>query len=230
MNRSHTGTGSLLVRVLVFPGVRPLDVSGPVEVFMSANDFGGRYRLSMVSVGGDGVTTSAGTRLHVDGAAEDARETSDVLLIPGGPGWKQMLKDDTLLEVVRGLDAKSRCTVSVCTGAFLLAAAGLLDGRRAATHWRHTRELAMRYPAVRVEPDAIFVKDGRMMTSAGVSAGIDLSLALVEEQSGADVAREVARDLVVFMQRPGGQSQFSVRARAPHIRQEMLRRVLDAVA
>jgi transcriptional regulator GlxA family with amidase domain len=166
----------------------------------------------------------------VDAAAADARATSDVLIVPGGPTWEQMIKDDDLLDVVRQLDATSRRTASVCTGAFLLAAAGLLDGRRAATHWRYSGDLALRYPAVRVEPDAIFVQDGRVMTSAGVSAGIDLALALVEEHWGAGVARAVAKDMVVFMQRPGGQSQFSVHARASHGRQEMLRRVLDTVA
>jgi transcriptional regulator GlxA family with amidase domain len=230
MNHQHAGTGSLLVTIFVFPGVRLLDVTGPIEVFTSANEFGGRYRLNMVSADGTQVTTSAGTRLSVDMAIEDAHETSDVLVIPGGPGWEQMIKDDVLLDIVRRLDANSRRTASVCTGAFLLAAAGLLDGRRAVTHWRHSRDLALRFPSVRVEPDAIFVQDGKVLTSAGVSAGIDLSLALVEEHCGAEVARAVAKDMVVFMQRPGGQSQFSVRARAPHTRQEMLRRVLDAVA
>ncbi|MFI9844906.1 GlxA family transcriptional regulator [Nonomuraea sp. NPDC051941] len=230
MNLKHAGTGPLLVTIFVFPGVRLLDVTGPIEVFASANEFGGRYRLNLVSADGNEVTTSAGTRLSVDMAVEDAHETSDVLVIPGGPGWDQMIKDDALLDIVRRLDANSRRTASVCTGAFLLAAAGLLDGRRAATHWRHSRDLALRFPAVQVEPDAIFVQDGKVLTSAGVSAGIDLSLALVEEHCGAEVARAVARDMVVFMQRPGGQSQFSVRARTPHTRQEMLRRVLDAVA
>lgn len=133
------------------------------------------------------------------------------------------------MEVVRQLTEQARCTASVCTGAFLLAAAGLLDGRRATTHWREASQLALRFPAVQVEPDAIFVQDGPVMTSAGVSAGIDLSLAIVEQRHGAQVARAVARDLVVFMQRPGGQSQFSVRSQAPHARHEMLRQVLDAV-
>ncbi|MBO3680324.1 GlxA family transcriptional regulator [Streptomyces sp. NEAU-YJ-81] len=230
MNHKHAGTGPLLVTIFVFPGVRLLDVTGPIEVFASANEFGGRYRLNMVSADGNEVTTSAGTRLGADMAVEDVHETSDVLVIPGGPGWDKAIMDDALLDIVRRLDAHSRRTASVCTGTFLLAAAGLLDGRRAATHWRHARQLALRFPTVHVKPDAIFVQDGRMMTSAGVSAGIDLSLALVEEHWGAEVARAVAKDMVVFMQRPGGQSQFSVRARAPHTRQEMLRRVLDAVS
>ncbi|MYS23333.1 transcriptional regulator, AraC family with amidase-like domain [Streptomyces sp. DvalAA-14] len=230
MHHPHTGTGTLLVTLFVFPGVRLLDVTGPIEVFSSANEFGGRYRLNIVSADGTEVTTAAGTRLSVDMPVADLRETSDVLVIPGGPDWERMIKDDALLDIVRRLDANSRRTASICTGALLLAAAGLLDGRRAATHWRQSRQLAQRFPAVRVDPDAIFVQDGKMMTSAGVSAGIDLSLALVEEHCGAGVARAVAKDMVVFMQRPGGQSQFSVRARVPHTRQEMLRRALDAVA
>ena len=223
------GTGPFTVRVLVFPGVRLLDVTGPIEVFTSANDFGGRYRVQVVSEGGRDVVASGGTRLGADLSVDDARQPCDVLIIPGGPEWERVIKDDALLEVIRQLNAKARCTASVCTGAFLLAAAGLLDGRRAATHWRHAGQLALRFPAVRVEPDAIFVQDGPMMTSAGVSAGIDLSLAVVERHYGAPVARAVARDMVVFMQRPGGQSQFSARSQAVHTRHEMLRHVLDAV-
>ena len=156
-------------------------------------------------------------------------EPCDVLIIPGGPEWERLIKDDRFLDVVRQLTERARSTASVCTGAFLLAAAGLLDGRRATTHWRDAGQLALRFPAVQVEPDAIFVQDGPVMTSAGVSAGIDLSLALVEKHYGAPVARAVAKDMVVFMQRPGGQSQFSARSQAPHTRNEMLRRILDAV-
>lgn len=230
MNPKHTGTGPLTVTVFVFPGVRLLDVTGPIEVFTSANEFGGHYQVRTASEDGAPVVTSAGVSLSADLAVDDVHEPYDVLLVPGGPEWETLIKDDALLDVVRRLDEKARRTASVCTGAFLLAAAGLLDGRRAATHWRHTRQLTLRFPSVRVEPDAIFVRDGRILTSAGVSAGIDLSLALVEDHYGAEVARAVAKDMVVFMQRPGGQSQFSVRARAPHTRQEMLRRVLDEVA
>jgi transcriptional regulator GlxA family with amidase domain len=227
---NRAGMGTRTVTVFVFPGVRLLDVTGPIEVFASANEFGGRYRVQTVSEDGADVITSAGTRISADLAVADVREPSDVVVIPGGPEWETLIKDDALLDVVRRLHDHARCTASVCTGAFLLAAAGLLDGRRAATHWRQARQLALRFPSVRVEPDAIFVRDGRMMTSAGVSAGIDLSLALVEEHYGAQVARSVAKDMVVFMQRPGGQSQFSVRSQVPHSRREILRRVLDEVA
>ncbi|MFD3452002.1 GlxA family transcriptional regulator [Streptomyces sp. NPDC058691] len=230
MNRKRPGAGPLTVTVFVFPGVRLLDVTGPIEVFATANEFGGRYRVRIVSEDGAEVVTSAGTRLSADLSVEDVREPSDVLVIPGGPEWETLIKNDGFLDSIRRLNENSRCTASVCTGAFLLAAAGLLDGRRAATHWRYSRQLALRFPSVRVEPDAIFVRDGQMMTSAGVTAGIDLALAVVEDHYGADVAREAAKDMVVFMQRPGGQSQFSARCQAPHTQQDMLRRVLDAVA
>lgn len=223
-------TPTFTVRVLVFPGVRLLDVTGPIEVFTSANDFGGRYQVQLVSEDGLDVVTSGRTRLGADRAVDDVDDQPcDVLMIPGSPEWERLIKDDAFLSVVRRLTENARCTASVCTGAFLLAAAGLLDGRWATTHWRDAGQLALRFPAVQVEPDAIFVQDGQLMTSAGVSAGIDLSLAIVEKHYGAQVARAVARDMVVFMQRPGGQSQFSVRAQAPHTRHEMLRHVLDAV-
>jgi transcriptional regulator GlxA family with amidase domain len=229
MNRGQPGARPLTVRVFAFPGVRLLDVTGPIEVFTSANDFGGRYRLEVVSADGLDVITSGGTRLGADLSVDDVREPCDVLIIPGGAEWEKLIRDDAFLEVVRQLHGRARCTASVCTGAFLLAAAGLLDGRRATTHWRNASQLASRFPAVQVESDAIFVQDGQLMTSAGVSAGIDLSLAIVERHFGARVARAVAKDMVVFMQRPGGQSQFSVRSQAVHTRHEMLRHVLDAV-
>ncbi|WP_406433672.1 DJ-1/PfpI family protein [Streptomyces sp. NBC_00631] len=230
MKDRPSGRKPLSVTVLVFPGVRLLDVTGPIEVFSSANEFGGRYRVRTVSPDGADVVTSAGTGLRVDLAAEEVRDVSDVVVVPGGPEWPSLVKDDALLDAVRALDARSRRTASVCTGAFLLAAAGLLDGHAATTHWRFTDQLALRYPRVTVATDALFVRDGHIMTSAGVSSGIDLSLALVEEHLGADAARATAKDMVVFMQRPGGQSQLSVRTHTPRPRQEILRRVLDAVA
>ncbi|MFJ4845523.1 MULTISPECIES: GlxA family transcriptional regulator [unclassified Streptomyces] len=230
MNHKRPGAGPLTVTVFVFPGVRLLDVTGPVEVFTTANDFGGRYKVRIVSEDGADVVTASGTRVGADLSVDDLGEPSDVLVIPGGPEWEKLVKDDGFLDVVRRLNENSRCTASVCTGAFLLAAAGLLDGRRAATHWRYSQQLALRFPSVEVVPDAIFVRDGHVMTSAGVTAGIDLALAVVEEYHGADVARATAKDMVVFMQRPGGQSQFSARCQAPHTQQDTLRRVLDAVA
>ena len=149
--------------------------------------------------------------------------------MPGAPDWEGAAADATLVGEVRRLAGLAGRTASLCAGAFTLAAAGLLDGRRATTHWELAGALAERYPAIVVDPDPIFIRDGRVITSAGISAGIDLALVLVEEDLGARVARTVAQHLVVFMQRPGGQSQFSVRARAGGTSHEVLRPVLDAV-
>jgi transcriptional regulator GlxA family with amidase domain len=138
-----------------------------------------------------------------------ARAALDTLLVAGGPGVHAAAADPALLDWVRARARRARRVASVCTGAFLLAAAGLLEGRRAATHWMHCAELARRFPGIRVEPDPIFVRDGAIWTSAGVTAAIDLALALVEEDAGRSLALAVARHLVMFLKRPGGQAQFS---------------------
>jgi len=203
-----------VVEVLVYPAVQLLDVTGPVQVFASANDIvadaGGTppYLLRVVAKGGQRVIASAGIELASKplpriGAA------LDTLMIAGGPGIETASTDLALVKWVRGRANAARRVASVCTGAFMLAASGVLDGRRAATHWSCCAELARRFPAVRVESDPIFVRDGPIWTSAGVTAGIDLALALVEEDLGRDVALAVARYLVVFLKRPGGQAQFS---------------------
>jgi transcriptional regulator GlxA family with amidase domain len=215
--------------VVAYDGVRLLDVTAPVEVFATAAGQGGAYTVRVCSPDGAAVTTSAGLRLQVEGAAAD---TGDVhtLIVPGSPDLPRRPWPQGLAEAVGALADRSERVASVCTGAFVLAGAGLLEGRRATTHWRHVALLARAHPGVRVEPDAIYVRDGRVLTSAGVSAGLDLALALVEEDEGSALAREVARDLVVFLQRPGGQSQFSVAARTSRPRGDVLRPVLDAVA
>jgi transcriptional regulator GlxA family with amidase domain len=203
-----------VVDVLTYPAVQLLDVTGPVQVFASANDFvaqagGARpYRLRVVAQGGAGVTASAGVALAA-GPLTRPGEAIDTLLVAGGEGAEAAAENPILVDWVRERGAQARRVVSVCTGAFLLAAAGMLDGRRAATHWMYCRKLAQRFPAVQVEPDPIFVRDGPVWTSAGVTAGIDLALALVEEDLGRSVALAVARYLVVFLKRPGGQAQFS---------------------
>ncbi|MFF7244095.1 GlxA family transcriptional regulator [Embleya sp. NPDC008237] len=217
------------VAVLGYDGVRLMDVTAPLEVFGTAERLGGAYTLTLCSPTGAPVTTSAGTRLVVDAAATEI-DGAHTLVVPGSVDFPHRAPSAELLEAVTALAATSGRIASVCTGAFLLARAGLLDGRRAVTHWRHTAVLARRYPSVSVEPDAIFVRDGSVYTSAGVTAGIDLALALVEADEGADLAREVARDLVVFLRRPGGQSQFSVPSRARAGADDPLRPVLDAVA
>jgi transcriptional regulator GlxA family with amidase domain len=151
---------------------------------------------------------SAGLELAT-GPLPSIGEPIDTLLVAGGEGAETASADPALIDWVRGRAAEARRVASVCTGAFVLAAAGLLDGRRAATHWKYCNSLAERFPAVRVEPDPIHVCDGGVWTSAGVTAGIDLALALVEEDLGRSVALAVARYLVVFLKRPGGQAQFS---------------------
>ncbi len=203
-----------VVDVLTYPAVQLLDVTGPLQVFASANDHvtinGGAqpYALRVVARGGHGVTASAGLEFAA-GPLPAIGEALDTLIVAGGEGAEAAAEDPALVDWVRQRATQARRVASVCTGAFLLAAAGVLDGRRAATHWMYCARLAQRFPAVRVEPDPIFVRDGPVWTSAGVTAGIDLALALVEEDLGRTVALAVARYLVVFLKRPGGQAQFS---------------------
>ncbi len=200
--------------MLAYPSVQLLDVTGPVQVFASANDHvteaGGvpPYALRIVAQGGRGVTATAGLEL-VAHPLPRVGAALDTLIVAGGEGAQAAAEDPVLVDWVRARAGQARRTASVCTGAFLLGAAGVLDGRRAATHWLYCAELARRFPAVRVEPDPIFVRDGSVWTSAGVTAGIDLALALVEQDLGRSVALAVARYLVVFLKRPGGQAQFS---------------------
>jgi transcriptional regulator GlxA family with amidase domain len=219
------------VVVVVFDGVRLLDVTGPLEVFSEANEHGAAYRLRMASLGGADVRTSSGVRLGAEMALEDIEpgDGTRTLLVPGSPDVNATIRNEPLLEQIRRLAAHAGRTASVCAGAFALAAAGLLDGRRAATHWDLADRLARLYPRVEVDRDSIFVRDGRIITSAGVTSGIDLALGLVEEDHGADLARTVAKHLVVFMHRQGGQSQFSVRLRAGAQRNEVLRQLMDEV-
>jgi len=200
--------------LLVFPSVQVLDVTGPLQVFASANDLiagaGGRpaYDLQVVARGGARVTTSAGLKLSTL-PLPLAHAAVDTLMVAGGGGVEAAAADPVIIDWVQARAKRARRIASVCTGAFLLAAAGLLDGRRAATHWSYCAELSRRFPKVRVESDPIFVRDGSVWSSAGVTAGIDLALALVEEDLGPTVALAVARYLVVFVKRPGGQAQFS---------------------
>ncbi|MER7708079.1 helix-turn-helix domain-containing protein [Kitasatospora sp. NPDC097605] len=216
------------VGFLVFDAVTLLDVSGPLEVFHQAGRLGHPYRTVLVSPRGGTVTASNGAALADTVAPGDAGPL-DTLVIAGADHLAAEGPDDGLLAAARALVGEERRVASVCTGAFVLAALGLLDGRRATTHWRHVATLARRHPRVRVEPDALHVRDGRFHTGAGISAGIDLALALVEHDHGADVARGIARELVVFVQRPGGQSQFSAALATPPVRGELLRTLTEAV-
>lgn len=211
------------VLVVLFDGVQSLDVTGPMEVFAGASKFPGvRYELRTASLDGAPVRTSCGLTLVPDGSLAGA-PAPDTLLVPGGPGTRA--PDPALVDWLRVHGPLPERLVSVCSGALLLAAAGQLDGHRVTTHWNVCDTLARAHPAVRVDPEPIFVRDGRIATSAGVTAGIDLALALVEEDHGRDVALTIARHLVVFLRRPGGQSQFSAQLKAQTARREPLREV-----
>jgi transcriptional regulator GlxA family with amidase domain len=222
------------VALVIFDGMALLNVLGPAEVFDAANRvLGGRpsYRLLVTSSDGRAVRSAPGLRIATDVALAHVKARGlDTLLVAGGMNIRDVRSDARLLEQLRRLSAGARRTCSVCTGAFLLAEAGLLDGRRATTHWAFCAELDRSYPEVSVEPDRIFVRDGATTTSAGASAGIDLALALVQEDHGAAVARTVARWLVVFLQRPGGQSQFSERLSLPTTTNAHVRALLDDIA
>jgi transcriptional regulator GlxA family with amidase domain len=213
------------VAVLVYDGVQLLDVAGPIEVFDAAQ----QYELIVASPDGGDVLAGR-TRLGADVSFAGLPRELDTLVVPGAPDWRTAVADTRLVGVVADCAARSRRVASVCAGAFLLAAAGLLDGRRAATHWELAADLALHYPAVRVDADAIFVADGDVHTSAGITAGIDLCLALVQADHGPELARDVARHLVVFMQRPGGQAQFSARLDLAVTANPTLRGVLDGIA
>ncbi|MBF4571903.1 DJ-1/PfpI family protein [Herbiconiux sp. VKM Ac-1786] len=216
------------VALLVFDDMKLLDLAGPAEVFAEANHFGADYRMSMVSVDGRDVRTSMGMRIPVDFSAA-SRGSFDTVVVTGGEAFPAGEVTEALASAAVSMSERAARTASICTGAFVLAAAGLLDGKRATTHWHHTRELAQRYPGIRVQPDAIVVEDDATYTSAGVTAGIDLALTLLEQDEGAEVARGVARALVVYLRRDGGQTQFSDSLLAPVGEASLLRVVVSAV-
>jgi transcriptional regulator GlxA family with amidase domain len=204
------------VAILAFPGVQSLDVTGPLEVFAGAQtliEASGRadrgYDVLILSRDGAPLRTSSGLTIvpHGDFAHTPAR--LDTLIVAGGSGSHEASVDRATIEWIARTSERARRTTSVCTGVFLLAAAGLLDGRRATTHWAAAAELARRHPAVRVDPEPIFLRDGDVWTSAGVTAGMDLALALVEEDLDREAALTIARHLVLFLRRPGNQAQFS---------------------
>lgn len=214
------------VLIVLFEDVQSLDVTGPMEVFTGAGHFaravGDEYRVRTASLDGGAVRTSSRLTLVPDSSLAEA-PAPHTLLVPGGNGTRA--PDPALIAWLREHGPRAERLVSVCTGAALLADAGLLDGRRATTHWAYCESLARRHPKVTVEPDPIYVRDGNVATSAGVTAGIDLSLALVEEDLGREAALTVARHLVVFLRRPGNQAQFSAQLSAQTARREPLREV-----
>jgi transcriptional regulator GlxA family with amidase domain len=217
--------------LVTFPDTTLLDVVGPSEVFHSANELGASppYELGVASAGGGPVRASSG--LVVDTVPiGGVRGPVDTLMTTGGTGVRAAAQDAALVAGVARLAGGARRVTSVCTGTFLLAAAGLLEGRRVTTHWGRAAALARQFPTLDIDPDRIFIRDGSVWTSAGVTAGIDLALALVEDDHGPDLAREVARWLVVFVQRPGGQGQFSSHVAVPAPRRGDVRQVLDTIA
>jgi transcriptional regulator GlxA family with amidase domain len=203
-----------IVLFVAYPGVGLLDLTGPFTAFWSASCFmrqrGGRtYERRLATVQGGAISTGAGLTVMSESLASFDAAQVDTLIVPGALDMNALLADRALIEWLAIYAPRARRICSVCRGTFLLAEAGLLNGRRVVTHWQAVDTLRTRYPAVQVEPDAMFVHDGEIWSSAGVSAGIDLALALIEEDCGRDIAMSVARQLVVYMRRPGGQTQFS---------------------
>ena len=199
--------------IVAVPPVRPLDVMGPAEVFGDANRLPGgdpAYAVEIVSASEERlIATHIRTSLLGDQTYRECRGPFDTVLVAGGDGAQYARFEPAFLDWLREQCGRARRFSSVCTGALVLAKARLLDGRRATTHWNWCGELARDHPLVRVDPDPIYVKDGNCYTSAGVTAGIDLALALVEEDMGSALALQIAQMMVVFLRRPSGQSQFS---------------------
>jgi transcriptional regulator GlxA family with amidase domain len=190
---------------LIYPNYLLLDLAGPMSAFALANRFSDErlYRTQVVSVGGGSISNSFGMAVETSALK---RRSFDTLIVVGGARWPMRLPD---INSIQRASSKIRRLASVCTGAFVLAQCGLLDGRRVTTHWRRAAELQREFAAVRVESDSIFIEDGHIWTSAGITAGIDLALAMIEEDYGASIALQVSQELVVYYRRPGGQSQFS---------------------
>ena len=206
----------LRIALLAYPGVQGLDLSGPLELFSRANqvlrDEGRQhpgYAVSVLGTETGPMAASSGFRFLADATWCNWHGPIDTLLVIGGLGMRRLLEDRPLLAWLRRTASRVRRYGAVCTGSFVLAEAGLLDGRRVCTHWTGTAELAARYPRLHVEPDRLWVRDGNIVTSAGVGAGMDLTLALIEEDLGADVALALARMMVLYVRRPGDSSQYS---------------------
>lgn len=216
------------ITFLAYDGIQALDLTGPYEVFHGANGALAelapgrhRYELRVVSLDGGAVTTESGLPIGTEALAAGA--PLHTLVLPGGFGARAAAGDERVVAAVGELAGRAERVVTICTGAFLLAASGAADGRRMTTHWAYASALRQRFPAVTVDADPIYVRDGRIWSSAGVTAGIDLALAVVEDDHGVEIAQVVARWLVMFLRRPGGQTQFaapvwSERAVTPPIR------------
>jgi transcriptional regulator GlxA family with amidase domain len=224
------------VVIVTFPDLQPLDVVGPHEVFavatrVAAATATGRpdaYRLTLVSADGEPVRSESGLQICTV-PLDDVKGRIDTLLMPGGGGVQAARHDENLLSFIRSASARSRRVATVCSGAFLGAQAGLLDGRRVTTHWSAAEKLSQDYPAITVDADPIYIHDGKYWSSAGVTAGIDLALALVQEDMGVEIAQTVARWLVMFLHRPGGQTQFASPVWVPRAERSTIRAVQTLV-
>lgn len=219
------------VVIVAFPDVQLLDIAGPSSVFTTAsrlvNPQRPSYRVEIAALKPGPVVTQGGVQLQATVSLDRIRGPIDTLLIPGSESLIAPGSEPELPPRLRQLASRSQRVASVCTGSFLLARAGLLDGKKATTHWLGCETLQRQHPRCEVLPDQIFVRAGRIWTSAGVTSGIDLALALVEEDLGREVAREVARLLVVYLRRPGGQSQFSVQMASQWASREPIREVQE---
>jgi len=222
-----------IIAILALPNVQLLDVAGPLDVFAEANVQAGAdiYALRVVGTSAGTVRCSSGTRIMVDAViGQDSRERIDTLLAAGAPNAAGLAPDVGLLNWLNEIIPSVRRYGSVCSGAFILAKAGLLNGRRVTTHWAQAEQLARSFPKITVDADAIHVRDGRLRTAAGVTAGLDLALALVEEDLGREIAKKVAAQLVMFFKRPGGQAQFSRKGEAAPVGRSALQEVQRWVA
>jgi transcriptional regulator GlxA family with amidase domain len=203
----------LTIAVPIYRHIQSLDATGPGQVFGTANQMIGReaYRVKFVATKAGAIKTTAGFSLHADALKDVTPKSVDTLIVPGGDdeGVRAAIADKQLMEWIAITARSARRACSVCSGAFLLAATGILKGKRVATHWSATKDLARAFPDIDVDGEAIYVTQGKCWTSAGVTTGIDMALALVEADLGRDVATAVARQLVVYMRRPGHQTQFS---------------------
>ena len=218
--------------LLGFDGVAALDITGPYEVFslpsyLAQDKTVPPYRIVLLADQPGPVRSASGLSLIADASWRTFHDKVDTLLICGGPEMKPQQSNRQLLAWLRTMARRTRRIGSICTGAFLLAAAGLLNNRRATTHWGEVQRLAKEYKSTTVDPDAIYVKDGHVYTSAGITAGMDLALALVEEDLGREIALAVARMLVLFLKRPGGQSQFSTQLQAQAVEGKRLTDLLS---
>jgi len=220
------------IAIAIHEGVQALDVSGPVDVFAEANNFlegDDQYRTVLVAADRGPLRASNGMRLLADLIFEEAVGGFDIILVAGSPSFPDVKPDSRLIEWMKDAPWRASLYGSICTGAFVLGYAGLLDDRQVTTHWQNAEMLAVRFPKAKVDPDAIYIRDDRLITSAGVTAGIDLALALVGQRHGAELALKIAKRLVVVAQRQGGQSQFSPYLSAPAKSESPITRIQDHV-